>query len=73
MHGRDPQDGSGTRSGSALAGGFARSGTAGADRSGRLCGRCAARADKPQHPDPLTTFTFTVAVASAGEMLSSCV
>ena len=69
-----PQDGSGTRSGNALAGGLARFATAGADRNGRLAaarGRCAALADTPQHPDPFTTFTLTLAEASAGEMFSS--
>src|SRR5450631_30316 len=66
-----PQDGSGTRSGSAEAGGFARSGTAGADDSGRLCGRCAAVTAWPQHPDPFTTVSLTVAESPAAEMFSS--
>jgi hypothetical protein len=89
-----PHDGSGTRSGSALAGGFCRPGTAGAEASGRprgwpgarlcrrLSGRAAAAAAAgaagaaagwPQHPDPLTTFTRTVAVALAAGMPSSFV
>ena len=71
-----PQDGSGTRSGSELAGGLARSGTAGLDRSGRFCGRLrgrwAAPAATPQHPEPFTTVTLTLAEASAAEMFSSC-
>ena len=66
-----PQDGSGTRSGSALAGGLARFATAGADRSGRFRGRCAAPAATPQHPDAFTTFILTLAEASAAEMFSS--
>jgi hypothetical protein len=83
-----PHEGSGTRSRSALAGGFCRPGTAGAEASGRprgwpgarLCRRLSGRAAAaaavaawPQHPDPLTTFTRTVAVALAAGMPSSFV
>src|ERR1700734_1188614 len=73
-----PQDGSGTRSGSALAGGRARSGTAGLDRSGRVWARGAARgaraarAASPQHDGAFTTFTLTLADASAAGTFSSC-
>src|ERR1700734_2274813 len=67
-----PQDGSGTRSGSALDGGLARSGTAaGLGRSGWLWGRFAARAGSAQHDDAFTTFSLTLADASAAETFSS--
>ena len=50
-----------------------QSGYPGADRSGRLCGQCAAPAApalaaRPQHPEALTTLILTLAEASAGGM-----
>jgi hypothetical protein len=59
-----PHDGSGTRSGSAAAGGFARYGTRGSGASARARARDRGGAGGPQHL-PFTIVTLTVAVASA--------
>src|SRR5215510_1216633 len=63
------QDGSGTRSGSADRGGLVNVGTRGADGRGLARGRAGREAR--QHPLPLTTLTFTLAVASRREMWNS--
>src|SRR5215468_1258641 len=68
---RIPKDGRGTKSGSADAGGFVRVGALGRRGSVPVLVR-PLRCDAPQHPVALTTLTLTVAVASAGEMFSSC-
>src|SRR5215510_5943609 len=65
-----PHDRSGTRSGSAAAGGLARDGTRGSGasalaRAGAVFGAAAA-----QHPRPFTTVSLTLAVASAAVMCS---
>src|SRR5262245_4502557 len=66
-----PKDGRGTMSGSADAGGFVRVGALGRRGSALAVGG-PLRRDAAQHPVPLTTLTLTVAVASPGEMFSSC-
>src|ERR1700730_14306944 len=66
-----PQDGSGTRSGRAAVGGWARLGTfLGSDASGRPF-TCPRRSAGPQQPTPGTTRTVTFAVAWAALMCSS--
>src|SRR6516165_627764 len=65
-----PHDGSGTRSGSAAAGGFARVGTRGSGASGRACAGAVLGAAAAQHPRPFTTVSLTLAVALAAVMCS---
>src|SRR5215468_7544084 len=60
-----PHDGSGTRSGSAAAGGLARYGTRGSGASPPARGWAAFGAAVAQHPRPFTTVSLTLAVASA--------
>src|SRR5215472_14817669 len=65
-----PHDGSGTRSGSAAAGGLARFGTRGSGVSGRPRAGAVRGAAAAQHPRPFTTVSLTLAVASAAVMCS---
>src|SRR5215471_11412674 len=65
-----PHDGSGTRSGSAAAGGLARDRTRGSGASGRARAGAVLGAAAAQHPRPFTTVSLTLAVASAAVMCS---
>src|SRR5215472_16940775 len=65
-----PHDGSGTRSGSAAAGGLARVGTRGSGASGRACAGAVLGSAAAQHPRPFTTVSLTLAVALAAVMCS---
>src|SRR5215469_9515133 len=65
-----PHDGSGTRSGSAAAGGLARFGTRGSGASPPARGWAAFGAAAAQHPRPFTTVSLTLAVASAAVICS---
>src|SRR5690348_1126075 len=64
-------DGSGTRSGSAAAGGFARYGTPGSGESPRARAGAVFDAAAAQHPPRFTTVSLTLAVASAAVMCST--
>src|SRR5215470_16409208 len=63
-------DGSGTRSGSAAAGGFATYGTRGSGASAPARAGAVLGAGTTQHPRPFTTVSLTLAVASAAVMCS---
>src|SRR6516225_1365393 len=65
-----PHDGSGTRSGSAAAGGCAMDGTRGSGANARP--RAGAAFGAAQHLRPFTTVSLTLAVASAAVMCSAC-
>src|SRR5215468_8297133 len=65
-----PHDGSGTRSGSAAAGGLARDGMRGSGASARARAGAVLGAAAAQHPRPFTTVSLTLALASAAVMCS---